>query len=91
VANAFPAIRRTRIALVVQFIKDMTMKTIEEIVAAAKHLKPADFVQLRKRLDRVERKLWETESSATTTELRDADIDDRQLDQIIRRRRESRS
>jgi tetrahydromethanopterin S-methyltransferase subunit G len=42
------------------------MKTLEEIVAAAKHLKPADFMQLRKRLDRVEQKLWAAELSAAT-------------------------
>jgi hypothetical protein len=68
------------------------MKTLDEIVAAAKHLKPAAFVQLRKRLDRVERGLWEEELSAATRELREAGIDDRKIDQmVIRRRREGGS
>jgi hypothetical protein len=68
------------------------MTTLEEIVAAAKHLKPAEFVRLRKELDRVEQKLWSAELSATTRELRRAGIDDRQIDRmVVRRRRESRS
>ena len=68
------------------------MKTLEEIIAAAKHLKPADFVQLRKRLDRVEQGLWAAELSRATSELRKAGIDDRQIDQmVVRRRREGRS
>jgi hypothetical protein len=68
------------------------MMTLEEIVAAAKHLKPAEFVQLRRRLDRVERALWAAELSATTSQLRKSGIDDRQMDQMImRRRREGRA
>jgi hypothetical protein len=68
------------------------MKTLEEIVRAAKHLRPAEFVRLRKQLDRVEQRLWATELSATTRELRQSGIDDRQIDQmVVRRRRESRS
>ena len=68
------------------------MKSLEEIVMAAKHLKPADFVALRKRLDRIEQRLWTVELAATTGELRAAAIDDRQIDRmVVRRRRESRS
>lgn len=68
------------------------MTKLEEIVAAAKHLTAADFVRLRKQLDQVEQKLWVAELSATTSELRKAGIDDRQIDQmVVRRRRESRS
>jgi hypothetical protein len=68
------------------------MKSLDEIVAAARGLKPADFVQLRKRLDRVERSLWQEELSAATDELREAGVDDRKIDQmVIRRRREGRS
>jgi len=68
------------------------MSTLEEILAAAEHLKPAQFVQLRKRLDKLEQQLWEAELSATTTELRQAGIHDRQIDQmVVRRRRESRT
>ena len=68
------------------------MKTLEEIVRAAKHLRPAEFVRLRKQLDRVEQRLWATQLSATTRELRQSGIDDRQIDRmVVRRRRESRS
>ena len=68
------------------------MTSLEEIVKAAKHLKPAEFVRLRKQLDRVEQSVWATELSATTRELRKTGIDDRQIDRmVVRRRRESRS
>ena len=68
------------------------MKTLEEIVAAAEHLTPAQFIQLRRRLDQLEKRLWKAELSATTAQLRQAGIDDRQIDQmVVRRRRESRS
>jgi hypothetical protein len=68
------------------------MKTLEEIIAAAEHLKPAQFVQLRRRLDQLEKRLWEAELSAATVDLRHAGIDDRKIDQmILRRRRENRS
>jgi hypothetical protein len=68
------------------------MKTLEEIVAAAEHLKPAEFIKLRKRLDRLEQRLWTAELSATTSQLRKAGIDDQQIDRMVmRRRREGRS
>jgi hypothetical protein len=68
------------------------MTKVEEIVAAAQNLSGTDFVRLRKRLDRVEKSRWEAELRATTDELHRAGIGDRQIDQmILRRRRESRS
>jgi hypothetical protein len=68
------------------------MNSLKEIVKAAKHLKPSEFVRLRKQLDRVEQSLWASELSATTRELREGGIDDQQIDRmVVRRRRESRS
>jgi hypothetical protein len=68
------------------------MKSLNEIVRAAKHLKPAEFVRLRKHLDRVERSLWASELSAATGELREEGINDQHIDRVVmRRRRESRS
>jgi hypothetical protein len=67
------------------------MTTIEEIVAAARDLKPADFVQLRKKLDRVEEQLWQGELAAASEELRESGVTDNQIDQmVVRRRREGR-
>ena len=72
--------------------EDANMETLAQIVAAAKGLKPAEFVKLRKELDRLEHRLWIAELSTATSELRKAGIDDRQIDQMVaRRRRESRS
>jgi len=68
------------------------MSTLDEIIAAAEHLKPAQFVQLRRRLDKLEQRLWKAELSTATSELQKSGIDDRQIDQmVVRRRRESRS
>jgi hypothetical protein len=68
------------------------MSTLEQIVAAAKKLKPADFIQLRKQLDRMEQRLWAAELSATARELEDAGVTDTKIDQMVmRRRREGRS
>jgi len=68
------------------------MSTLDEIVSAVEHLKPAQFVKLRRRLDELEEQLWDAELAATSAELRQDGIDDRQIDQmVVRRRRESRS
>lgn len=67
------------------------VKTLDEIVAAAERLKPAELLQLRRRLDQLEKKLWKQELSAATKQLKSLKISDREIDRIVmRRRRESR-
>jgi hypothetical protein len=63
--------------------------TLQEIVAAAKHLKPAPFVQLQKQLDQLERRLWKSELASANAKLRSIGIDDRQIDKMVERRRRS--
>jgi len=64
------------------------MTTVDEIIAAAERLTPAQFVRLRQKLDRVEQKLWENELSAMDRKIEKADDD---IDEMVtRRRRESR-
>jgi glutamyl/glutaminyl-tRNA synthetase len=63
--------------------------TISEIVRAALRLTPTEFLELRRRLDRQEAKLWKTELLVTSAELRKQGIRDKDIDRIeIRRRRE---
>ena len=45
------------------------MSAVDEIVAAASRLEPAQFLQLRQRLDQLEEELWESELAKTSAEL----------------------
>lgn len=68
------------------------MRTIDEIVAAASKLSSDQFVKLRQKLDRLERKTWATELAAVTAEMKRRKIDENDIDRkVMRRRRESRS
>jgi hypothetical protein len=67
------------------------MVTVDEIVAAAKQLGPDQFCRLRRRLDRLEQRLWKAESRRAGQELAAKGVTDEDLDQLImRRRREGR-
>jgi hypothetical protein len=67
------------------------MTTIEEIVAAAERLTPAQFVRLRKELDLLETKLWDDELTQMDRKMKRAGLTDDDIDQTVtRRRRESR-
>ena len=67
------------------------MNTVAEIVAAARQLKPAQFLALRERLDRLEHRIWEAELKYTTEQFRKAGITDQDIDRAVtRRRRENR-
>ena len=67
------------------------MKTIDKIVAAAAKLDSGQLVRLRRKLDRLEEKLWQIELKRTTDEMRKANITDEDIDRLVlRRRRESR-
>jgi hypothetical protein len=67
------------------------MSAIDEIVAAASKLNAGQFVKLRQKLDRLEKKTWETELAAVTAKMKKAQITDDEIDRrITRRRREGR-
>ena len=63
------------------------MKTVEQIVAAASHLAPTQFLKLRRQLDRLEKKLWESELAKTSAKLAKANITDKDIDRMVMRRR----
>ena len=68
------------------------MRMIDEIVTAASKLDPAQFMRLRRRLDRLEQKLWKEELARTSAELRKKHVTDNVLDRLVlRRRHEGRS
>ena len=67
------------------------MKTVKEIVAAAQKLSTSQFVQLRRKLERLERNIWEAELEKTEKELRKRKITDEEIDRLVLgRRRENR-
>jgi hypothetical protein len=67
------------------------MTTVDEIIAAAERLTPAQFVRLRQKLDRLEKKLWDNELSQMDRKMKKAGLTDEAIDQMVtRRRRESR-
>jgi hypothetical protein len=67
------------------------MSTVDEIVAAVRRLSPADFLRLRRKLDRLEQRVWDAELERTTAELKRLKITDKEIDRLVmRRRREGR-
>ena len=68
------------------------MSTVDEIVSAASKLDSAQFLHLRRKLDRLEQKIWKDELARTSAELRKKHITDDTIDRlVVRRRREGRS
>jgi hypothetical protein len=63
------------------------MSTVDEIVVAASRLDPAEFLQLRQKLDDLEKQLWEAERVKTAEEMERANITDETIDQLVMRRR----
>jgi hypothetical protein len=67
------------------------MVTVDEIVAAAERLKPDQLLRLRRRLDRLEQRVWKAESAQACQELEAAGVTDEDIDRMVmRRRREGR-
>ncbi len=67
------------------------MKTIDDIIAAARKLSQAQFLRLREKLDRLEKETWAAELARTSADLREANLTDENIDRLVmRRRRESR-
>jgi hypothetical protein len=64
------------------------MKTVDEIIAAIQKLKPAQFVCLQQKLERLEKKIWKAEL-ARATERMNQDVEiisPRQFDDRLRDR-----
>lgn len=68
------------------------MSTVEQIVAAAERLKPAELLRLRRKLDRLEERRWQTESTRVRDALAARKMTDKDIDRFVqRRRREKRT
>jgi hypothetical protein len=67
------------------------MKTVDDILKAVKQLDATGFLSLRRKMDRLERKLWEEEHERTTAHMHKGGITNEDIDRIVtRRRRETR-
>ncbi|MFL5244914.1 MAG: hypothetical protein ACJ8FY_22660 [Gemmataceae bacterium] len=68
------------------------MKSLDEIIEAVQRLDTAQFIRLRRKLDRLEAKIWQTEQTRVTAALAKKGITDEDIDRMVaRRRREGRS
>jgi hypothetical protein len=68
------------------------MNLIDEIVTAAAKLDSAQFLRLRRKLDRLEQELWNKELARTSAEMKKKHITDDVIARLVlRRRREGRS
>ncbi len=63
------------------------MATVDEIVAAAERLRPDELLRLRKRLERLEKQIWNLESQKAGKNLQAAGVTDRDIDRVVMRRR----
>jgi hypothetical protein len=63
------------------------MSTVDEIVGAAARLDAAQFLQLRQKLDDLEKELWEAEFAKTAAEMEQANVTDETIDRLVMRRR----
>jgi hypothetical protein len=63
------------------------MTTVDEIVAAAQRLDADQFLRLRRKLDRLERKLWDAEHDRVTAAMKKARIGDKEIDGLVMKRR----
>ena len=66
------------------------MKTIDAIYKAARNLSADQFLKLCKKLDKLEKIIWESEQKRVTAEMKKREITDETIDMLVtRRRRES--
>jgi len=63
------------------------MSTVPEILDAAAHPDPAQFVILREELDRLEERLWEKELARTSADMDRANVTDEEIDRLVMKRR----
>ncbi len=63
------------------------MMTVDEILSAIQKLKPAQFVRLQQKLERLEKKIWKEELTRATEKMKKANITDEDIDRIVMRRR----
>ena len=63
------------------------MGSILEIVRAAEHLAPEDFLKLRTELDQVEEKLWNRELRRVSAKHSKEKLTDAKIDELVLKRR----
>jgi hypothetical protein len=63
------------------------MSTVDEFVGAAARLEAERFLQLRQKLDDLEKELWEAEFARAADEMGRANVTDEAIDQLLMRRR----
>lgn len=63
------------------------MKTVNDIVTAASNLDASQFFQLRRKLDRLAKKLWEEELARVTKKMKRANITEAEITRLVMRRR----
>ena len=68
-------------------LREKEMSTVEEIVQAVSNLDSAQFVKLRKKLDRLEAQIWQRELAQTTKKMAKAKLTDEDIDRLVLRRR----
>jgi hypothetical protein len=68
-------------------LREIEMSTVEEIVQAVSNLDSAQFVKLRKKLDRLEAQIWQRELAQTTQKMAKAKLTDEDIDRLVLRRR----
>ena len=61
--------------------------TLNQIVAAANQLTAAEFLKLRRRLDRIEERLWRKELERTSKRLVRQGVTESAIDRLVLRRR----
>ncbi|MCI0459068.1 MAG: hypothetical protein L0Z62_19095 [Gemmataceae bacterium] len=67
------------------------MRTVDEIFAAIQQLDATQFLQLRKRMERLEKKIWRAERARATAEFHRANLPAPARDRpVLPRRRERR-
>ena len=68
-------------------LEEDDMNTVDEIFAAAQKLKPAQFLRLQRKLERIQEKIWKTELGRVTEKMKKANITDEDINRMAMRRR----
>jgi hypothetical protein len=67
------------------------MDAVDQIVATARRLTPAQFHILRRKLDGLEEQLWKEEQARAAESLKKRGITDGYIDRMVLKRRTSRA
>jgi hypothetical protein len=63
------------------------MKTLDKIMSMVESLTPDEFLRLRKRMDELQRELWEAELTKTSEEFEREGITDGAVDRLVLKHR----